>query len=82
MTVVQFEKITFSIKKSLKCRTCGKRFSRSQTFWETLSPFNRNGLGQPKSRWEIREDLKSLASAWQPDDRCTACADADTATDA
>jgi hypothetical protein len=75
MPTYTFEEIRWSSgRRNLKCRTCGKRFTRSRTFTQTINPFNRNADGQVKTRSEIYTELRAEAEAWQPDDLCTGCA--------
>lgn len=75
MTTYIFEEVKWpSGTRRLKCRSCGKRFTRSRTFTQTINPFNKNGTtGKPKARTEILRELKAEAAAWQPDDSCTTC---------
>jgi hypothetical protein len=75
MTTYVYEEIRWpSGVRKLKCRNCGRRFTRSRTFTQTINPFNKNAAGQPKTRQEIYAELKAEANAWQPDDLCTTCA--------
>lgn len=73
MPTYTFSEVKLPEKRSLKCRECGKRFTRSMTFMQTLNPFNTNAEGFPKSYPEIRAELRAEADAWQPSDLCTAC---------
>ena len=73
---VRFRELKQQAQRRLKCRACGKRFSRSRTFTQTLNPYNRRPDGAPKSAAEIYASLREQADAWQPDDLCTKCADA------
>ena len=62
-------KITFNVirekaKKSGKCRECGKRCSRSETFEQTVNPWNKKKNGQPKSADEIRAELRVTVRTW------------------
>jgi hypothetical protein len=72
-TTVTFEKVTYKAKKRLTCRNCGKRILRQQTFWQTISPFNKTLLGVPKTYTEIMASLKEEASYWEPEDICQNC---------
>jgi hypothetical protein len=74
MPTYTFQEVKRSAKRTMKCRTCGKRFTRSQTFMQTINPFNKNADGDVKSYAEIWRELGVEADAWRPDDRCTSCA--------
>lgn len=75
MTTYTFDEIRWpSGVRKLKCRTCGKRFTRSRTFTQTVNPYNKNADGQVKTRGEIYKELRDEAAAWQPDNLCTGCA--------
>jgi hypothetical protein len=64
MTRITFEKV--SIKRTFRWTDPVTRKSRQETkkFWQTVSPFNRNVHGDPKSRQQIREELESEARLW------------------
>ena len=66
MTTHRFEEITHPVTKKVPCRVCGKTLSRSTTLSQTISPFNKNAAGEPKTRQEIRAELKAKAETWQP----------------
>ena len=68
-----FHEIVARRTKSGPCPVCGKRVRRSQTFSETVNPFNRNEDGTPKSPAEVRASVNRKADAWEPDfthERC------------
>lgn len=68
-----FHEIVARRSKSGPCPVCGKRVRRSQTFSETVNPFNRNEDGSPKSPAEVRVSVNKKADAWEPDfthERC------------
>lgn len=83
MTRYTFEEITHRVTKSVPCRACGKKLSRSTTLSQTLSPFNRVGHGFPKTEQQIRAELKVEAEAWHPrNDIHRGCFDAEAAAKA
>jgi hypothetical protein len=73
MTTYRFREVKRSAQRRLKCRSCGKRFSRSRTFTQTINPFNKNADGDPKTYAEIWKELGIEAEVWQPADLCTNC---------
>lgn len=77
MPTYVFQEVKRSVTRKLKCRVCGKPFQRSTTFSQTINPFNKTAEGQPKTYAEIWRELGVEADAWQPDDRCTACKNAE-----
>lgn len=71
----KFEEVSFTATKAGKCPSCGKRVTRSQKFWGTINPFNKNSDGTIKTRQQIKVELHEEAAAWEPDfrhntDRC------------
>lgn len=42
----------------------GKKRQKTETFCQTINPFNRNAAGQVKSRDEIMAELKAQRDAW------------------
>jgi transcriptional regulator NrdR family protein len=76
MPTYTFQEVKHREARRLKCRTCGKRFTRSQTFTQTINPFNKNANGQVKTYREVLRDVVAKGAAWQPDDQCTPCAEA------
>lgn len=66
MTQIKFEEVTRPVTKRVDCRVCGKKITRSTTLSQTISPFNKGADGQPKTREEIRAELKAQAGTWQP----------------
>jgi hypothetical protein len=73
MTTYRFQEVKYPITKRIPCRTCGKKFARSTTLYQTINPFNKNADGQPKTYPEIWKELRVEAEAWQPDDLCGKC---------
>lgn len=76
MTVIRFEKVKLHGEKNHRCPGCGKKVRRQRTFWQTVSPFNRNAQGQPCTRQEVLEKVRKELTDWQAKpERCTPCAD-------
>lgn len=62
---VTFNEVSIQGNKTVKCaRACGQSLKRSLKFWQTLSPFNKNADGKPKTRDEIQGELKAERSKW------------------
>jgi hypothetical protein len=77
VTTIRFEKVDHQVTKRLPCPDCGKKVRRQTTLWQTISPFNRNAEGQPKTELEIVAELRERAQEWQQQaERCTPCAEA------
>jgi hypothetical protein len=57
-----YEELKVQGKKSGKC-LCGKRLTRSVTFTQTLSPFNKKD-GRLKTRNEIYQELNQEKDEW------------------
>jgi hypothetical protein len=66
MTRHTYEEVEHPFTKTVPCRVCGKKLKRSTTLSQTINPFNRNAAGDPKTRQEIRAELKAKAETWQP----------------
>ncbi len=61
-----FDKIKHVEKRNGKCPVCGKRVQRSQTFEETVNPYNRNEDGTVKTAHEVRQSVRRKWQAWEP----------------
>lgn len=61
--------------KHVYCATaCGKRVKLQRTFWQTLSPFNKNGDGSVKTVADIYAELKIEQQAWKEKlEYCVTC---------
>ncbi len=70
MTRIVFEEVKVSAKRSLTCKTCGKKFSRSKTFSNTINPWNQNLDGSVKTREQVRADVTAEANNWNPMPYC------------
>jgi uncharacterized C2H2 Zn-finger protein len=70
----RFEVVKFYGEKNLPCPGCGKKTRRRRTFEATINPWNVNGMGEPKTRREVSEDLRKEAAGWkQVPERHNAC---------
>lgn len=65
MVTVTFNQVSIQGMKSIKCAGgCGRTLKRSRTFYQTLSPFNKNATGELKTREDIYEELTIERRAW------------------
>ena len=65
MATVTFNEVSIQGMKTVKCEGgCGRSLKRSRTFWQTLSPFNKNATGTLKTRDEIYAELTVERRAW------------------
>lgn len=72
-TTYRYDVYKRQAKKKGKCPVCGKAVTRSFTFEETRSPFNKNEDGTVKTPSDINLSLHNKAQAWKPDfthERC------------
>lgn len=67
MTVYHFEPVRARRTKRGRCPMCGRPVSRSCTFVQTVSPFNRPPGGEPRTRAQVQAAVEAEADAWQPD---------------
>lgn len=67
MSNTRFQEVRQTAKKSGACTVCGGWVTRSQTFWQSVNPWNRNDDGSVKSTKEVRESVNQEADAWVPD---------------
>lgn len=83
MTRYTFEEVTHKVTRQIKCRMCGKPMTRSTTLSQTMSPFNRDESGQPKTRQQIHAELREQAKTWEPTNNVhAACVEAEQAPEA
>ena len=66
MATYRFDEVTRPVTKRVPCRVCSRTLTRSTTLSQTISPFNRGADGQPKTREQIRAELKAEAETWHP----------------
>jgi len=64
MTRIAFREVSLHASKRGICPICGKRAERKSKFWQTMSPFNKNGNGIPKSSDEILAELRIERGIW------------------
>lgn len=77
----RYEPMTWQTSKRLPCPDCGKKIRRQTTFRQTISPFNKDAEGLPKTRREILAELREQAAEWeQKPERCTPCRESGEAT--
>lgn len=70
----RYEPVTWQTSKRVACPDCGKKVRRQKTFSQTVSPFNKNAEGQPKTELEITAELREQAAKWENEpERCTPC---------
>jgi hypothetical protein len=69
---VRFDEIKCSSTRNGKC-ACGKRVTRSKTFYQTVNPYNRNKDGSPKTRNEVWDSVREEARNWNPVFICKKC---------
>lgn len=63
---VRFQEVKARTKRTGKCSHCGKRTTRSATFTQTISPFNKNADGMPKTYAEVQQAVDAEAASWSP----------------
>lgn len=75
MTTYRFDEIKDSVKFKLHC-ACGKRFQRTVSESQTVSPFNRHPDGTVKTRAEVWASVREAPATKTPDKfqrECPAC---------
>lgn len=83
MATYKFEEVTRPVTKRVPCRVCGVKLGRSTILSQTINPWNKGADGQPKTREQIRAELKQQAETWHPtNDIHRACIGAETAAKA
>jgi hypothetical protein len=65
MVRIIFRSIGYSAKKTGKCIVCGKQCSRSNKFYQTQNPFNKNANGEIKTEDEIYKELGIEEKLWR-----------------
>ena len=66
MAMTRFARVEVRAQRKGKCETCGKRWTKTRTFWHSVNPFNTRADGAPKSRAEVLADVQAEADDWQP----------------
>lgn len=83
MTTYKFEEVTHHVTKRVPCRVCRKPLGRATILSQTINPFNKDAAGQPKTREQIRAELRAEAETWHPtNDIHRACIEAEQAASA
>lgn len=67
-----FHEVYFRMSKRGICAGCGKSAERTEKFFQTINPYNRNAAGIPKSSKEIMDELKQEAVVWRQKPVCHA----------
>lgn len=57
--VQHYEQIGFHAKKSGICPVCGKKATRSEHFWQSISPWNQ------KTSRQIMDEERAKCKAWE-----------------
>ena len=58
MRVIEmYDLVKHRAEKSGDCEVCKERVTRKRTFTQSINPYNRNKDGQPKTKYEILEEL-------------------------
>jgi hypothetical protein len=74
MTKIEFEVVELKGRKQGACSECGCRRQRTERFYQTVNPFNRNKVGAPKTYDEIYEEIHAEWLAWMEQPfRCREC---------
>ena len=63
---VRFREVKATAKRTGKCPHCSRRVTRSRSFTQTVSPFNKNADGTPKTWAEVRQAVDAEAARWDP----------------
>jgi hypothetical protein len=64
MSIYRYERVERRDYKRGRCVACGKTAERSQTFQQTINPFNKNSDGAVKTRDDIWTEISAEARAW------------------
>lgn len=71
---VNYEEVAQPVRRAGRCPVCQRKVTRSCTFTNTISPFNKNPeTGLPRTRAEVQAHLTELARDWAPDFTHAAC---------
>lgn len=77
MTTARFEEVRRTGAKTAPCESCGKKLRRQTTFTNTISPFNVNADGIPRTCDEIWDHLGEMIADWERlpgwHEACTGC---------
>jgi hypothetical protein len=64
-TTYRYRPVKYRAEKNLPCPVCGKKVRRARTFEATLSPFNTNPDGTPRSYAEAHAVLVEGSAEWK-----------------
>lgn len=71
---IRFDEVTYTEARKIRCFGCSKRLSRQRTFRQTVNPYNISpATGEPKTRMEIRAELREESRRWHPQGVCADC---------
>lgn len=61
---ITFEKVGIKATRRWRDKD-GKKRQETKEFWQTISPFNKNTDGEPKTREEILVELREERNKWE-----------------
>lgn len=64
---IKYPECKATARRKGACPGCGKTTTRSRTFINTVSPFNRHPDGRPRTAREVQQRVDALARDWAPD---------------
>jgi len=74
MPTYTYQEVSHREQRRVPCSGCGKKLTRTRTFTNTLSPFNKNPDGTVRTYAEVLAKVKAEGAQWQPTDvQCRAC---------
>lgn len=62
---VNYERVSVKGYKQGKCVVCGKHCKRTEEFFQTLNPWNKDKNGEPKTREQIYKELTQKVKEWE-----------------
>lgn len=65
MHTYNFEKVSVKDTKKIRCKKCKKTTQETEEFCQTLNPWNKNKVGDVKTRSEIREEINKKLRDWR-----------------
>lgn len=65
--IVYFEEIATRRTKRAACEKCGKKYQKTEKFWQTISPWNTDGKGLSKTKEGIWKEINIKADNWMSD---------------
>lgn len=64
MSIIVFENVSTRRRRKDYCSRCGKWCQVTREFSQTISPFNRDESGNPKTRAAIMQENARDAATW------------------